>query len=182
VIWFFTRRSLDPSAEEFGGAIVVLIIMCIGAVAIDNYVKGRPIDMRMFADFLPTKQSKAVPERMATLAQQLIAPTKEQTSVVPERTTDAKPADSKEVKLDGADEKWLYYLQVGAFRNQTDAESARTRLALLGFEARISEHTSDIGSLYRVRIGSFSDLETLNKMRSKLSDSGISFAVVRSTK
>jgi len=85
VIWFFTRRSLDPSAEEFGGAIVVLIIMCIGAAVIDNYVKGRPLDRRMFADFLPIKQSKAVPERMATLEQEIIMPTNEQSSAVTER-------------------------------------------------------------------------------------------------
>jgi cell division protein FtsN len=91
-------------------------------------------------------------------------------------------AEAANPKAENADEHWTYYLQVGAFRDQTDAENARAKLALLGFEARISERPSDNGSLYRVRIGSFSSLETMNRMRSKLSDNGINAAVVRSAK
>lgn len=91
-------------------------------------------------------------------------------------------AEAANPKAENADDHWIYYLQVGAFRDQTDAENARAKLALLGFEARISERPSDNGSLYRVRIGSFSSLETMNRMRSKLSDNGINAAVVRSAK
>ena len=91
-------------------------------------------------------------------------------------------ADIANAKADSTDDHWIYYLQVGAFREQAEAESARAKLALQGFEARISERPSDNGSLYRVRIGSFSNLETMNRMRGKLSDSGINTAVVRSAK
>ena len=91
-------------------------------------------------------------------------------------------SDIATAKTDSADDHWIYYLQIGAFREQAEAESARARLALQGFEAKVSERPSDNGSLYRVRIGSFSSLETMNRMRSKLSDSGISTAVVRSAK
>ncbi|MQR00934.1 SPOR domain-containing protein [Glaciimonas soli] len=93
-------------------------------------------------------------------------------------------SNSTGTKTDTADAggNWIYYLQVGAFREQAEAENARARLALMGFEATISERPSDEGSLYRVRIGSFSSLETMNRMRSKLSDNGINAAVVRSAK
>jgi len=105
--------------------------------------------------------------------------------IVDKSTSDkAKKAasDIANAKTDNADDRWIYYLQVGAFREQAEAESARAKLALMGFEARISERPSDNGSLYRVRIGSFSSLDTMNRMRSKLSDNGIDAAVVRSAK
>ncbi|HJU70828.1 MAG TPA: SPOR domain-containing protein [Paucimonas sp.] len=99
-----------------------------------------------------------------------------------------KPVDGKDairnttVKPDPAQDKWIYYLQAGAFREHTDAESARAKLALQGFEAGISEKTSDNGSLYRVRLGPYDQLEAMNRVRGKLSDSGMDVAVVRMAK
>lgn len=84
-------------------------------------------------------------------------------------------------KSDG-DEKWTYFLQAGAFRDQTDAEGARAKLALLGFEARVTERPGENGILYRVRVGPFGQLETMNRMRSKLSDNGVDVAVIRTPK
>ncbi|MCU6434813.1 SPOR domain-containing protein [Undibacterium sp. Jales W-56] len=88
---------------------------------------------------------------------------------------DAKPADV-------VDDKYIYYLQAGAFRDQADAESARAKLALIGFEARISEKPSDTGNLYRVRIGPFNQIETMNRMRAKLSENSVDVAVVRTAR
>ena len=98
-----------------------------------------------------------------------------------------KPAEAKDGVIDPVvktepDEKWTYFLQAGAFRDQTDAESARAKLALLGFEALISERPSENGTLYRVRVGPFGQLDTMNRMRGKLTDSGVDVAVVRTPK
>lgn len=83
-------------------------------------------------------------------------------------------------KSDSAvDDKWSYFLQTGAFREQVDAESARAKLALLGFEAKVSERPSDNGTLYRVRIGPIAQVETVNRIRTKLSDNGVDAATVR---
>lgn len=91
-----------------------------------------------------------------------------------------KEAPAKSDKSDTAvDDKWTYFLQTGAFREQADAENARAKLALLGFEAKVSERPSDNGTLYRVRIGPIGQQETVNRMRSKLSDSGVDAAIVR---
>lgn len=129
--------------------------------------------------------------------------------VLPESTATQKPADKKpEIRVearpdgkpmvieqavdkpkaetaaapDSADDKWSYYLQAGAFREQTDAESMRAKLALQGVEARISERHSENGVLYRVRVGPFGDLDAMNKVRGKLSDNGVDAAVVRIAK
>jgi cell division protein FtsN len=78
-----------------------------------------------------------------------------------------------------SDDKWQYYLQAGAFREQIDAEGMRAKLALLGVEARLSERQAETGLLYRVRAGPFDQVEAMNRVRSKLSDNGIDAAVVR---
>jgi len=87
-----------------------------------------------------------------------------------------KEAADKQLLLD---DKWTYYLQTSAFRESAEAESARAKLALAGFEARISEASSQGSPLYRVRMGPFSSIETMNRVRGKLTDSGIDAAVVR---
>jgi cell division protein FtsN len=81
----------------------------------------------------------------------------------------------------GAD-GYIYYLQAGAFRDLSDAEATRARLALLGFEAAISDRASDSGTLHRVRMGPYSQVESMNKARAKLLDSGIDVAIVRNQK
>ncbi|WP_338845505.1 SPOR domain-containing protein [Massilia sp. W12] len=80
------------------------------------------------------------------------------------------------------EEKWIYYLQAGAFRDQADAEKTRANLALLGFEAAISERNSDNGVLYRVRLGPFNQVEAMNRARAKLSENGVDVSVVRNQK
>jgi cell division protein FtsN len=75
--------------------------------------------------------------------------------------------------------EYIYYLQAGAFRDLSDAEATRAKLALLGFEATISDRTSDSGVLHRVRLGPYNQPEAMNKARAKLLDSGVDVAIVR---
>lgn len=77
------------------------------------------------------------------------------------------------------DEKWVYYLQAGAFREAADAENTRAKLALMGFEATVSDRSTDTGVLHRVRMGPFTQVEAMNKVRAKLSENGVDVAVVR---
>ncbi|USX20049.1 SPOR domain-containing protein [Oxalobacteraceae bacterium OTU3REALA1] len=96
--------------------------------------------------------------------------------------TAAPAAGAATATANGGDEKYIYYLQAGAFREVADAESARAKLALLGFEANLSDRTTDTGVLHRVRIGPFNQVEAMNKVRSKLSENGVDVAVVRNQK
>lgn len=101
-------------------------------------------------------------------------------SAAPAATPAAAPAAA--APAPAVDDKVTYYLQAGAFREMDDAESTRGKLALLGFEAAVSEKTSDSGTLYRVRIGPFAQAESMNKARAKLLDSGIDVAIVKNQK
>ncbi|MBC3910471.1 SPOR domain-containing protein [Undibacterium umbellatum] len=105
----------------------------------------------------------------------------------PEKTAAEKAAEKAEkaaeaAKHDNADEKYIYFLQVGAFKEQAAAENSRAKLALIGFEARILEKTSDSGTMYHVRLGPYSQLEAMNRTRSRLSENSVDVAVVRTVK
>ena len=93
----------------------------------------------------------------------------------------AAPAPSAPAPAAGA-EGYIYYLQAGAFREMSDAENTRAKLALLGFEAAITDRTTDGGVLHRVRVGPYTQVEAVNKARAKLLDSGIDVAIVRNQK
>jgi cell division protein FtsN len=113
-----------------------------------------------------------------------VHPTVEENKLPADKAPVAKSADVKPAvaKPDAADEKWISYLQAGAFREQADAENTKAKLALQGFEASISEKSSDNGPLYRVRLGPYNQLDAMNRVRGKLSDSGMDVAVVRIAK
>lgn len=94
------------------------------------------------------------------------------------------PAPIKEIvaKPESVEDSWTYYLQAGAFRESTDAENIRAKLALMGVEAKVSERQSETGVLYRVRVGPFAQMEAMNRVRGKLTDNGVDAAVVRIAK
>lgn len=131
----------------------------------------------------PAQQPKAPPpdalqELIGTLKDKPAPKTPAAAAPAPQAKADVKA----EAKADAASDKWIYYLQAGAFHDMSDAESTRGKLALLGFEAAISDRSTDAGVLHRVRIGPFNQLEAMNRARTKLSENGIDVAVVRNQK
>ena len=73
------------------------------------------------------------------------------------------------------EDKFEYYLQAGAFREVGDAENTRAKLALLGFEATVSDRATDAGVLHRVRMGPYrlpSETSRIEETRRRLEASG----------
>lgn len=93
----------------------------------------------------------------------------------------AAPAPAA-AKSDADDDKFVYYLQVGAFREMADAESVRAKLALLGYEASVTDRSTDSGVLHRVRMGPYHQVELMHRARTRLSENGVDVAVVRNQK
>lgn len=89
------------------------------------------------------------------------------------------PTASPNVTAPAGGDGFTYYLQAGAFRELQDAESTKARLALMGVAANIAERKSELGTLYRVRVGPFNEVEAMNRARVRLSDNGVDAAVVR---
>ncbi len=72
-----------------------------------------------------------------------------------------------------------YYLQVGAYKTRADAEQQRARLALQGFESKVTRYESAGILYYRVRLGPFTRFEQMNQARLRLTDAGIDTAIIR---
>lgn len=119
--------------------------------------------------------AEARPEPARSESRQVAMNTRPSAPVAAPTPAPASPSSSSS---SGSD-RTIYYLQFGAFRNMSDAEATRAKLALLGFETTISDHTNDSGVLHRVRLGPFNQVEAMNKARAKLLDSGVDVAIVR---
>jgi cell division protein FtsN len=89
-------------------------------------------------------------------------------------------AAAKAAKSQPDAEKGVYFIQAGSFQNPADADNQKARIAILGFESSV-EPTAlpDKGTWYRVRLGPYTALEDLNKVRRVLSQNGIDASLVK---
>ena len=73
-----------------------------------------------------------------------------------------------------------YYLQVGSFKDTEDAENLKARIAMLGMEAYVqSADLSEKGMWHRVRVGPFTNIDTIKKTKSSLLQSGIKANLIK---
>ena len=72
-----------------------------------------------------------------------------------------------------------YFVQAGAFRTQADADAQRAKLAMLGWEARVSEREQNGRAVFRVRIGPFTKRDDAEVLKEKLDGAGLESALVR---
>lgn len=74
----------------------------------------------------------------------------------------------------------VYFLQAGSFQNPADADNRKAQLAILGFEAAVEPISlPDKGTWYRVRLGPYSKIDEINKMRSTMAANGIDVSLVK---
>ncbi|ACT49222.1 SPOR domain-containing protein [Methylotenera mobilis] len=69
--------------------------------------------------------------------------------------------------------KNTYFLQVGAFQTEDEADNMKATLALQGFEAVVQTATiPNKGVWHRVRVGPLKNLELINKTKADLASNG----------
>jgi arginyl-tRNA synthetase len=112
-------------------------------------------------------------------------------SAKPEAKADAKgelkPAVSADPLGDLAKAKaainegdaFSYFVQIGAFQKQEDAEAHRAKLSLSGIESKISEREQSGKMVYRVRVGPFDKKDDGERAKEKLEKAGLETALVR---
>lgn len=83
------------------------------------------------------------------------------------------------VKPTPAADPFNYFVQAGAFARQEDADQQRARLAMMGYEARVSEREQSGRTVYRVRIGPFPAKDAADGAKEKLAAAGVDAALVR---
>jgi cell division protein FtsN len=74
----------------------------------------------------------------------------------------------------------VYFIQAGSFQNPADADNQKARLAILGFESSVEPaNLPDKGTWYRVRMGPYSKVEDINRIRQSLAQNGIEASLVK---
>jgi len=98
-----------------------------------------------------------------------------------------EPVSEKELKDAGKTTKGqpeaargVYFIQAGSFQNPADADNQKAKIAILGFESSVEPTVlPDKGTWYRVRLGPYTALDELNRVRRTLSQSGIDASLVK---
>lgn len=88
------------------------------------------------------------------------------------------PGD-KAASTAGGSEAFVYFVQVGAYARVEEAEAQRAKLAIRGFESRITEREQSGRTIYRVRIGPFDGRPEAEGVQGTLTDAGVETALVR---
>ncbi len=83
------------------------------------------------------------------------------------------------VKPTPAADPFNYFVQAGAFAKPEDAEQQRARLAMMGYEAKVTEREQSGRTVYRVRIGPFPAKDGADGAKDKLAAAGVESALVR---
>ena len=181
----FTPRSTTPQQQR-GGTLLGIIIGIIIGLAIAFTVSLLMTKKNFSLTSKTGAQPMDAPSMGSSTSASITDPNtplygakKEAPSNI---TTEPKPTTALTESQPEANDKWQYYVQTGAFRTPAEAQNNKAQLALLGFEVQISERASDNGTLYRVRIGPFSQTDAASAIQAKLTGNHIDTALIRIAK
>jgi len=130
----------------------------------------------------PKPVQKPAPSPAPTVQKPAQKPEPQPAQAAAPKATSSASAANNAAKPPAADANTGYFLQVGAYKTETDAEQQRARLGFQGFESKVSKRDVSGVTYYRVRVGPFSKFEDMNSARQRLSDAGVDTAVIRFTK
>jgi len=91
----------------------------------------------------------------------------------------AKEKEKTKAAAQASVDPFDYFVQAGAFRTQTDADAQRAKLAMLGWEARVSEREQNGRTVFRVRVGPFGKRDDAEQIKEKLDSAAVDSALVR---
>lgn len=78
--------------------------------------------------------------------------------------------------------KETYFLQAGSFQNPADADNLKARLAFMGLEASVEPaNLAEKGVWYRVRLGPYTRVDEINRIRQQLTQNGMDTSLVKIT-
>lgn len=180
------RSGNGSKGSPFLSGLLVGLLLGVGAsVALTLYLKG---DDHPFSSELMGKtenKQKSAKQKVSEVAvkpdaapQELEDPNKfDFYTILPE--TESKVTE-QQVKSNTTIQSDSYFLQVGAFENEDDADNMKAKLALQGFEAVVQ--TAEIpnkGIWHRVRVGPLSDADEINKVRGDLILNGFNADLIK---
>ncbi|PKO25636.1 MAG: sporulation protein [Betaproteobacteria bacterium HGW-Betaproteobacteria-8] len=94
-------------------------------------------------------------------------------TILPGSETQVTEQEIKQKEAQSVTVTETYFLQVGAFQTEQEADNMKAKLALQGVEAIVqTAEIPDKGTWHRVRVGPFSDINAINKSRAQLAENG----------
>ena len=99
--------------------------------------------------------------------------------LIEQRQAAPAPAPAAAPAAAAATDALHYFVQAGAFASTAEAQAQRARLAMLGFEAHVSERRQDASVIYRVRLGPFPQAGEAEEVARRIQAQGIDTALVR---
>ena len=181
----------DPKPRGGGSLLVgILIGLVLGlgiALGVAWYINKMPspftAERRTPPKIEPPKSEKsAAPKGEDKAAKATEKPRFDFYKILPGEETAAEKQrkDEKKDKAVASVAKERFFLQAGAFQNAPDADNLKARLALIGVEATIqSTVVPEKGTWHRVRVGPYTSVEELNRVRDTLKQNGIETALIK---
>jgi cell division protein FtsN len=182
-----TKRK--PSGGTLIGIFIGLVLGLAAAAGLALYMTNAPVPFvtradkarsatppadRALAETARSSESKAGDAAKPRFDFYKILPGQEVPVTEKELRAAAKSADKSGAPKD------LYFVQAGSFQNPADADNLKARLALTGLVASVEPaNLPDKGIWYRVRLGPFTQLDEINRVRAALASNGIDAALVR---
>lgn len=181
-----SQKSTNRGSPFLTGLLIGLLLGVGLSVGLTMYLKGSE------SPFSEEKINKPISERILEdkIAEDSEASKEEITEEIkPENNFDfytilpetESTVTEKEVQDSALTvKKENYFLQVGAFQNEADADNMKAKLALLGFEAVVKTATiPEKGIWHRVRVGPLNDIEKINKIRGELTTNGFNTDLIK---
>lgn len=182
------KKTSNGKGSPFLSGVLLGIILGVGAsVALTMYLEG---DQSPFSNAeqeeTTIKPSKAAKKKVSETKVSENSPEEKKLedpnkfdfyTILPD--TESKVTE-QEVKNNTTIKKDSYFLQVGAFENEDDADNMKAKLALQGFEAVVQTAViPEKGTWHRVRVGPLSDVDEINKARSDLTLNGFNADLIK---
>ena len=185
------RRRNSEGGFLLGMSVGVLIGLAV-ALAIAFYLNKTPVP---FLAAKPTKADKdlasgkppaiaGMPQGSAPIPGATEKPKFDFYKILPgqEETVSEKEfrERSRTARSQQETSKDVYFIQAGSFQNPAEADNQKARLAILGYESTVEPaNLPDKGTWYRVRLGPYSKVEEINKVRQALAQNGIEASLVK---
>ena len=187
------QRASNKGSPFFSGLLVGLLLGVGASLAVTMYLKGAdsPFAEKKVSTQKPGLLAHEVPieklPKEPTAAENAL-PKEENPNkgdnkfdfytILPETESTVTEQEiknnTKTVKKDN------YFLQVGAFPDEADADNMKAKLALQGFEAVVQTATiPEKGVWHRVRVGPLSDVDQINKIRGELTTNGFNADLIK---
>jgi cell division protein FtsN len=174
-------RKKSSGGTLLGIFIGLILGLCI-AVGVAWYMNKTPIPF--LTRTKPPEQAAAEPGKAVVkpdekTTQQVEKPRFEFYKILPGAEEPVTDKQIKQAAKAGAPAE-NFLLQAGSFQNPADADNLKARLALLGVEAGVEPiDLPEKGTWYRVRVGPYTKIDELNRVRQALAQNGIEASLVK---